>query len=179
MDSSTHQNYQHQHHQNHLSNSRLMRFRSAPSSFLVHFTEPLIGGSGLSKCNPCQASESQNLMSRFATCSDNTGSGSSSFHEFEEKPSPATLIEVPQKLVNPPLGLGGLPPHYPRHSPAVDSSYGKVTSMSRDHHTEAKSFSSQLIRQSSSPAAPFTNIPFENGVVLVLSFMDFWIYYLE
>lgn len=147
------------HHQQNQSNSGLLRFRSAPSSILADFTPGVI------------SAESERRISRFANCSSsNDDTASPSFQESEEKPQ-KPRAEAGLNRMNSQQGYGstGLPPHYPRPgstaSPSMDSSYGL---MGMDQETQPKSFSSHLLRQSSSPAGLFSNISFPNGIVYLL-----------
>lgn len=161
MDLNSNQNYQHQQHQ---SNSGLLRFRSAPSSLLANFTQGV------------ESVESERRISRFANYSNSGDTASPCFQELEDKPGKAPG-EAALNSMNSQQGYSGsgLPPYYPRHSSSatasrsMDSSYGLAGSMGMDHQTHAKSFGSHLQRQSSSPAGFFSNISFPNGMVLYLS----------
>lgn len=162
MDSNSLHNYQ-----IHQPNSGLLRFRSAPTSLLANFTEAL--DSDINKGNnPWESSESDRLISRFV---NNNDTDSSSFHEFEAKP-PKPPAEAALDLMNSQQGYNGLPPHYPTHnstaSSVMDTSYGLAASLGMDRQTQPKSFTSNLLRQSSSPAGLFSNISFPNGIVLLL-----------
>ncbi|KAI4348744.1 hypothetical protein L6164_009427 [Bauhinia variegata] len=162
MDSNSHQNYQPQQQ----PNSGLLRFRSAPSSFLANFTEAL--DSSGNKGNTWENSESERLISRFVNYSENSDTTSLSFQELEDKPSKARN-EASLNLMNSHAqqAYSGLPPHYPRHnsttSSPMDNSFGLGVSMGMDQETQSKSFGSHLLRQSSSPAGLFSNISFQNG----------------
>ncbi|KAF7804115.1 transcription factor bHLH130-like [Senna tora] len=151
-------NHTYQNHQQHQSNSGLLRFRSAPTSLLANFTQGL------------ESAESERRISRLANCNSSSNSSdtaSPSFQEFEHKTSKPRM----EAALNPTNSLqgysgSGLPPHYPRHgstaSPSMDS-YGLMGSIGMDHETHSKSFGSHLLRQSSSPAGLFSNISFPNG----------------
>ncbi|KAI9080722.1 hypothetical protein K1719_037235 [Acacia pycnantha] len=156
MDSNTFLNYQHQRQ----PNPGLLRFRSAPTSVLANFTQSLV--SDLSKGNnPWENSESEKLISRFVNNDDLDSSG---FQEFEAKP-PKAQTEAALNHMN--SYNNGLPPHYPRQnstaSSAMESSYGLVESLGMDPQTQPKGFTTNLLRQSSSPAGLFSNTSFPNG----------------
>ncbi|XP_054800096.1 transcription factor bHLH130-like [Prosopis cineraria] len=151
MDLNSHQTYQHQQHQ---SNSGLARFRSAPSSLLANFRQAL------------ESAESERRISRFANNSNKNDTASPSFQEFESEHKPSkSPSEAALNRMNSQQGYsgGGLPPHYPRHSSSMDSSFGLMGSMGMDHETRPKGFALPLLRQSSSPAGLFSNISFPNG----------------
>ncbi|KAJ7972265.1 transcription factor bHLH [Quillaja saponaria] len=171
MDSNSHQSYQTQQQQNHIPNSGLLRFRSAPSSVFGSYAEGIDSGT-VGKGNPIEGSESERLISRFVNYSDDNDSSSPSFEEFEDK-SPEAVVN----RMNPEQSYTGLPPHYPRHnsttSSAVDNSYGMVSSMEMDNQTQSKSFNSHLLRQSSSPAGLFSNISFQNGFATIKGVGDY------
>lgn len=158
MDSNTtHNDFQQQ------PNSGLLRFRSAPSSLLVNFTEN--GNFGVNKTNIFEDSESEKLFSRFGY-SGNTDSDSSSqnFRDFDDK-SMVTGLNTQQRY-------SGLPPHYPRHSLSSsatgleNSSFGLMGSMGLDHNSHTKAANSNLVRQSSSPVGLFSNLSVQNGMFL-------------
>ncbi|GAU33383.1 hypothetical protein TSUD_20760 [Trifolium subterraneum] len=151
MDSNTHQSYQLK--QQNQPNSGLLRFRSAPSSLFTNLTpsSSVVDDNNNNKGSKHfwdDDSESERLVSRFVS-NDNISGLSCS------------------KEMNTGYG-GGLPPHYPRHgsaaattsSSAMDGSFG----LGMDHETSHKSFSSNLLRQGSSPAGLFSNISFQNGL---------------
>ncbi|KAI9121976.1 hypothetical protein K1719_006665 [Acacia pycnantha] len=151
MDLNSHQSYQPQQHQ---PNSGLARFRSAPSSLFADFRQAV------------ESVKSERRTSRFASCSNSNDTALPSFQEFEsEHKPPKSPSEAALNRMNSQQGYsgGGLPPHYPRHSSSMDSSFGPMGSMGLDHETQQKSFASPLHRQSSSPAGLFSNISFPNG----------------
>ncbi|XP_028777505.1 transcription factor bHLH130 [Neltuma alba] len=155
MDSNSFLNYQHQRQ----PNSGLLRYRSAPTSVLANFTQSI--GSDLSKGNNLwETPESEKLISRFV---NNDDLDSSTFQEFEAK-APKAPTEAALNHMN---SYNGLPPHYPRQnssaSSAMDSSYGLVEPLGMDHQAQPKSFTPNLLRQSSSPAGLFSNTSFPNG----------------
>lgn len=180
MDSNTLQGYQHHHHQQQQQepNSGLLRFRSAPSSLLANLTPPF--------------SESEALVSTFVSygtdnSSNNNDTASPSFQEFGDNTAHTNTNNKKKDCdfkglsgMNSQQGYGGgvgLPPHYPRHGSSASSSgsafdggsYGLVGSMG----VEQKDFgsSSNLLRQSSSPAGLFSNnFSFQNGIVLLSLF---------
>ena len=169
MDSNTHHNFLHQQHQNHQPNSGLLRFRSAPSSLLVNFTEEGDCG-GVNKNSSCDGIESERLFSRFVNYSGTNDSVSSpSFQEFDDK---STVMAAENRMNSQQQGYTGLPPHYPRHASntsasAMESgSFGLVNSMTMDRHTQAKTVNSNLARQNSTPAGLFSQISVQNGIVL-------------
>ncbi|XP_015582853.1 transcription factor bHLH130 isoform X2 [Ricinus communis] len=136
MDSSSNPNFHHQNNQQ--PSSGLLRFRSAPSSFLANFNDN-------------------------GVTSNNSVMG---FQELEDK-SAVRVREVGAVVnyANSTQSYSGLPPHYPRHtnssaatsSSAMDSSFGLIGSMAMGghHEQEAKRVDSNLARQSSSPAGLF------------------------
>ncbi|XP_031280209.1 transcription factor bHLH130-like [Pistacia vera] len=134
MDSSIH-NFQNQ------SDSALLRFHSAPSSLLVNFTDTI------DKSN----FESERLISRFINSGGDTGNNSN-FQEFEDKSSVHCGNNSQQNCP-------GLPPHYPRQSSAMDTSFEFLM----DHNTPVKTVNSNLVRQSSSPAGLFAKLSAQNG----------------
>lgn len=151
MDSNTHQNY----HQNQQPNSGLLRFRSAPSSLLSNFDETV-------DCGVTKSSfESERLMSRFMSSNGGDGDvGSHSFRDFDDKSTEAAAVTYTTSQQS----YSALPPHYPKQSSsAMDSSYELLA---MDHQSQGKSISSNLIRQSSSPAGLFANLSAQNGIFL-------------
>ncbi|XP_048321938.1 transcription factor bHLH130 isoform X2 [Ziziphus jujuba] len=175
MDSNTHQSFHHQQQQDHQSNSGLLRFRSAPSSLLINFTEEGGGdcGGGVNKNGSCEGSESERLFTRFVNYSGNNDSDSTpSFQDFDDK-STVTATEaavVSNRMNSQQQGYNtGLPPHYPRHgsntsASAMDnSSFGLVGSMAMDHQAQSKTVHSNLARQNSTPAGLFSHISVPNG----------------
>lgn len=169
MDSNTHHNFLHQQHQNHQPNSGLLRFRSAPSSLLVNFTEEGDCG-GVNKNSSCDGVEPERLFSRFVNYSGTNDSDSSpSFQDFDDK---STVTATENRMNSHQQCYTGLPPHYPRHASntsasAMESgSFGLVNSMTMDHHTQAKTVNSNLARQNSTPAGLFSQISVQNGIVL-------------
>ena len=145
MDSSTHQSYQNQNNQ---PNSGLLRFRLAPSSLLANFTDSL--DCGVNK----GGFDSDRLVSIFMNSSDGDS-------EIEDKSG----TEAAVNYANSQQGYSGLPPHYPRQSSAMDSSYELL---GMDDRSQGKPVTSSLMRQSSSPPGLFTNLSIQNGIVLVL-----------
>ncbi|PRQ44563.1 putative transcription factor bHLH family [Rosa chinensis] len=161
MDSNTHLNLEHQqpHHQ---PNSGLLRFRSAPSSVFaennnnadlgVHKGTLIEGGS-----------DSDRLFSRFVSYSHSNDSESwpSSFQEFEDKSTVTEAAVTASRMSSQhqQQGFPGLPPHYPRQNSfgSGNGSYGLVGSAAVEHHPQAKTVTSNLVRQSSSPAGLFSN----------------------
>lgn len=130
-------------HQNQQPNSGLLRFRSAPSSFLSNFTESLDSGVNLKKAS----FESERGLSRFANSSGGNGDKSRIAAE--------AVAGVPYSQQSFP----GLPPHYPRQSSvssssAMDGSYDFL---------EGKSMTSNLLRQTSLPPGLFSNLSVQNG----------------
>lgn len=154
MDSNTHQNY----HQNQQPNSGLLRFRSAPSSLLSNFDETV-------DCGVTKSSfESERLMSRFMSSNGGDGDvGSHSFRDFDDKSTEAAAVTYTTSQQS----YSALPPHYPKQSSsAMDSSYELLA---MDHQSQGKSISSNLIRQSSSPAGLFANLSAQNGYATMKS----------
>ncbi|KAM0978267.1 hypothetical protein ACFX13_014510 [Malus domestica] len=158
MDSNTHQ-----------PNSGMLRFRSAPSSLLANLADG--GDSGLHSKNPVEGSlESERLFSRFANYSHTNDSDSwpSSFQELDDKSVvTVTKAAVPASRVSSQGGYSGmLPPHYPRQS-SFNGGYGLAGSGAMEHHHTAANKSlhstSNLVRQSSSPAGLFSNTSVQNG----------------
>ncbi|XP_027366840.1 transcription factor bHLH130 [Abrus precatorius] len=148
MDSNTHQSYQ-----LNQPSSGLLRFRSAPTSLLSNLTPSVSSNSFW------EGSESDKLISRFVSSSNDTVAVAST--SFEENKDCSKALSV---MNSQGYGVGGLPPHYPRHgSSATEGSYGMVGSMGMDHETPHKGFGSSLLRQNSSPAGLFSNITFQNG----------------
>lgn len=177
MDSNTHHSFHHQQQQNHQPNSGLLRFRSAPSSLLVNFTEEDGDCGGVNKNSPCEGSESERLFSRFVNYSGNNDSDSSpSFQDFDDKSTvTSTEAAMASNRMNSQQGYTGLPPHYPRHgsntsASAMDnSSFGLVGSMAMDHQAQSKTIHSNLARQNSTPAGLFSHISVPNGIVFFCS----------
>lgn len=168
MDSNTHHSFLQQQHQNHPNNSGLLRFRSAPSSLLVNFTEEG-GDCGADKNNSCEGVEPERLFSRFVNYGGNNDSDSSpSFQDFDDK----STVAATENRMNSQQGYSGLPPHYPRHASntsasAMDSgSFGLVNSMTMDRHSQAKAVNTNLARQNSTPAGLFSHISVQNGIIL-------------
>ncbi|KAK1575062.1 hypothetical protein Q3G72_002273 [Acer saccharum] len=149
MDSSSAHNYNHQ-----PGSGLLSRFHSAPSSLLANFTDSI--DSGVNK----SSYDSERLISRFMNSSGggdsrNNNNNNSSFQEFEDKSSPVSYGNSQQSC-------SGLPPHYPRQSSAMESSFEFLM----DHHsnnTPLKTVQSNLVRQSSSPAGLFAKLSAQNG----------------
>ncbi|KAF7818986.1 transcription factor bHLH130 [Senna tora] len=166
---------------NSLPNSGLLRYRSAPTSLLSNFTQPLLH-SHVNKPNNTPwdtSSQSHTLISRFL---NNNDTDSPCFQEFEGKastkappPPPAEAAALNRMNSHQPYNNNNdnaLPPHYPipatlNHSitasSAMDSSYGLAASLGMDHQTQSKTFTPNLLRQSSSPAGFFSDISFHNG----------------
>lgn len=172
MESNIQQSYQHQQHDNHQTNSGLLRFRSAPSSLLSNFTEECFG-SGANKGNFTEGSDSERLISRFLNYGDGADSTSPSFQDFEDKPRVLAATEAAANRMSSQQGYsGGLPPHYPRYgttaatSSAMDDSYGLANSMAMDRHVQTKAVNSNIDRQSRSPAGLFSHISIPNGMCL-------------
>ncbi|KAF5474090.1 hypothetical protein F2P56_006023 [Juglans regia] len=169
MESNSQHSYQHQQHDNHQTNSGLLRFRSAPSSLLSNFTEECVG-SGANKGNFTEGSDSERLISRFLNYGGGADSTSPSFQDFEDKPPVLAATEGAANRVSSQQGYsGGLPPHYPRYSTtattpsAMDGAYGLAGSMAMDGHVQTKAVNSNIVRQSSSPAGLFSQISIPNG----------------
>lgn len=167
MDSNTHLDLEHQNHQ---PNSGLLRFRSAPTSLLANFVDNN-GDLGVNKGNSLEGSDhSDRFFSRFVNYNHTNDSESwpSSLQEFEDK-STVTATEAAvtaSRMSSQQQGFPGLPPHYPRQSSfgSGNGSYGLVGSAAVDHHPQAKTVSSNLVRQSSSPAGLFSNSSVQNGI---------------
>lgn len=133
MDSSTPPSCQNQNSQ---PNSELLRFLSAPSSFLANFSQSL--DTGLSKGGP----HSERFLN---PRQDKSGTEATVDHANSRQTFP------------------GLPPHYPRQtSSAMDTSY---LLLGMDPSC-GKPVTSSLLRQSNSPPGLFTNLSVQTGIVL-------------
>ncbi|XVE61220.1 hypothetical protein DITRI_Ditri06bG0021800 [Diplodiscus trichospermus] len=145
MDSSIHQSYQNQNNQ---PNSGLLRFHSAPGSFLSNFTDAL--NFGVNK----RGFDSDRSMSRFM----NSSGGDS---EIQDKSG----TEAAVNYGNSQQVYSGLPPHYPRQSSAASSSAmdRSYELLGMDCRSQGKPVASSLMRQSSSPPGIFTNLSIQNG----------------
>ncbi|XP_068637454.1 transcription factor bHLH130 [Aristolochia californica] len=146
--------------------NQLMRFRSAPSSFLAAFVEE-----GCKDFLPRSSSpETEAMIERFIS-----NSASPDLHEIADKPvanqksSQFMEAEVPQQkgfhqtaqhMIYPP------PAPMPTHSSGLDNSFRGMNSMAMDS-TPVKSSGncSNLIRHSSSPAGLFSNVMDGYGVM--------------
>lgn len=118
--------------------SGLLRFRSAPSF--------LFG-------NSCEGSESERLFSRFV----NFGGNDNDSESLNDNKSAVITTSLTQRCSSN-SSTPGLPPHYPRHSPAAGGaasleniSFGLVGA------SMAAADNSSLVRQSSSPAGLFSH----------------------
>nr|WKE35246.1 basic helix-loop-helix family protein [Rosa persica] len=167
MDSNTtHLNLEHQepHHQ---PNSGLLRFRSAPSSLFAENNNNNNADLGVNKGTLIEGgSDSDRLFSRFVSYghSNDSESWPSSFQEFEDKSTVTEAAVTASRMSSQhqqqqQQGFPGLPPHYPRQNSfgSGNGSYGLVGSAAVDHHPQAKTVTSNLVRQSSSPAGLFSN----------------------
>ncbi|PKI72200.1 transcription factor bHLH130-like [Punica granatum] len=130
----------------------LLRFRSASSYLLGGFAETGPGKVSLG----AEGLEAEKFGSRFM--------GFSGADVFEEKPKQSPGIS--------PRGYSGLPPQYPRPSSGLSSSplegaYTGVGPMGVDHQSQPKLNSSNLARQSSSPAGLFSQVSNQNGYASV------------
>ncbi|KAK7278853.1 hypothetical protein RJT34_23891 [Clitoria ternatea] len=178
-----HQGYQLQQQRNQPS-SGLLRFRSAPSSLLSNLTpSSLVTKTSNSNNSLLEGSESERLLLRFvsgdSSCNDSVAVASTSFQDLQEHKINNKACSEVLSVMNSQnkVYVAGLPPHYPRHGSSSSSSsasatsssamdcYGLVGSMGVDHETPLKSFGSNLLRQSSSPAGLFSNnnFSFQNG----------------
>lgn len=143
MDSN--QNYQLQ--QQNQSSSGLLRFRSAPSSFLSNLTPSVINNERLLNRFASYGAADTNSIS---ISSNDTSAASPSFQDFEEnKPFSKGMNSQQQGYGGAGAGAG-LPPHYPRHG------------------SSSAAMDGYLLRQGSSPASLFSNGSFQNGMVLDL-----------
>ncbi|GLT96133.1 hypothetical protein SLE2022_137780 [Rubroshorea leprosula] len=150
MDSTTHQNFELQNQQ---PSSGLLRFRSAPSSFLSNFSGSL--DSGVNKVSL----DSERLISRFA----NSSGGGGDIHD-KSRVTAAEAVAV--TYANSQQSYSGLPPHYPRHGSVTSFSSamdGRYEFLAAGHQTQGKSVSSSLMRQTSSPPGLFANISVQDG----------------
>ncbi|XP_030515243.2 transcription factor bHLH130 [Rhodamnia argentea] len=161
MDSSNHQSY----NQSQPSSYGLLRFRTTPSSLLEDFAE-----GGAIKVGLSEGYEADKFSSRFLGYGGNCrGSGSPSLQVFDEKSPPSTAAEAAVgSFANSPRGGYALPPQYPRQSSgmsssAMDSSYGVLSSMATDRHTQVKPGDSSIARQGSSPSGLFSDLSAQNG----------------
>ncbi|MED6118967.1 hypothetical protein PIB30_007857 [Stylosanthes scabra] len=172
MDSNSLHSFQlEQQQQQQLSSSGLLRYRSAPSSLLANLTPTL--------------TESQALLSRFVNSNSNRSSSnnnntktdtvSRTFQDSNtnDKGCDSKGLRRMNSGGNGYGGGVGLPPHYPRNSSSSSSSSSCSSSMEGSYGLvmgsvgmEEKGFgvsSSNLLRQSSSPAGLFSNISLQNG----------------
>ncbi|GKV34626.1 hypothetical protein SLEP1_g42987 [Rubroshorea leprosula] len=150
MDSTTHQNFELQNQQ---PSSGLLRFRSAPSSFLSNFSGSL--DSGVNKVSL----DSERLISRFA----NSSGGGGDIHD-KSRVTAAEAVAV--TYANSQQSYSGLPPHYPRHGSVTSFSSamdGRYEFLAAGQQTQGKSVSSSLMRQTSSPPGLFANISVQDG----------------
>ncbi|MED6221382.1 hypothetical protein PIB30_054087 [Stylosanthes scabra] len=154
MDSNSLHSFQleHQQQQQQISSSGLLRYRSAPSSLLANLTPTL--------------TESQALLSRFLNSNSNNNSTendtvSRTFQDSKTNNNKGCDSKGLRRMNSGGNGYGGvgLPPHYPRNTSSCSSS---SCSSSMDGSYGVSS-SSNLLRQSSSPAGLFSNISLQNG----------------
>ncbi|KAK7396275.1 hypothetical protein VNO78_17166 [Psophocarpus tetragonolobus] len=151
------------HQQQHQPNSGLLRFRSAPSSVLANFKQ------GEASNNENQWDSSEPLF-RFLNSGDNHDTTSPTLREFVDNKASNNKktgkeSSSPLSRMNSQEGYSTslLPTRYPRHDSSVTvTSSVMVDCMGMDH--SAKSFTSNILRQSSFPASHFSNnISFHNG----------------
>ncbi|KAI3412216.1 BHLH domain-containing protein [Psidium guajava] len=161
MDSSNQQDY----NQSQPSSYGFLRFRMASSSLLEDFAE-----GGASKAGLSEGYEADKFSSRFLGYGGNAReSGSPSLQVFDEKSPPSTAVEAAVgSYANSPRGGYTLPPHYPRQSSGMsssttDSSYGVLSSMATDRHTQVKPGDSSIAMQARSPPGLFSNLSAQNG----------------
>ncbi|XP_058075549.1 transcription factor bHLH130-like [Magnolia sinica] len=176
-------------------NTGLMRYRSAPSSLLANFVDGI--GEGCEDFLP--HSSSPDAESMFARFMSGSGGDSDDLHEIREKEAAAAAaaaanqrssqfmaaLEHEAEAVPQQNGFSSAqqimyqtPPPLPNHSSAaaaaVDSTYRVVNSIGMDSPpVKSSSNSSNLIRQSSSPAGLFPHLTVENGYAIMRSMGNF------
>ncbi|EEF49178.1 DNA binding protein, putative [Ricinus communis] len=154
-------------------NSGLMRYRSAPGSFL----DSLINGTTSGGGNECQdyrsfrssSPEMETILSRFmSTCNGSGDSNSQNLQEYGERPEMKQEMEDPQMVyqssaVNNLANNG----NSVDISNSVDSSFNVMNPMAMENSLPARKFSavngSNLVRQHSSPAGFFSNLGVDNN----------------
>lgn len=173
-------NQHHYHQEQHQQNSGLMRYRSAPSSFLqslVNGTSSHGGdGGGVEgedyRYFRSSSPEMDTMLARFmSTCNGSGDSNPQNLQEYGERPAMKQEIEdsqmVYQSLPINDLTEDGNPVNVGN---SVDNTYGVMNSMALDNSMQASKMStlngSNLVRQNSSPAVFFSNLGVDNGIVI-------------
>ncbi|XVF79594.1 hypothetical protein PTKIN_Ptkin15bG0001700 [Pterospermum kingtungense] len=148
-------------HQNHQHNSDLARYRSAPSSFIGNLVN---GSTGFED----HRSEMETLF--MLSCN---GSGNSDCHDMQEYEEKSVKLEEPLPISQQNGCSNSSQLMYQRQSLAdantvnsIESSFGFGSSLGLENSMQAKlgnGHSSNLVRQSSSPAEFFSNLSLDNG----------------
>ncbi|KAJ9174453.1 hypothetical protein P3X46_013094 [Hevea brasiliensis] len=170
-------NHHHYHQEQHQHNSGLMRYRSAPSSFLDSLVNGTSGhggdGGGIEGENyryfRSSSPEMDTMLARYmSTLSGSEDSNSRNLQEFEEKPAMKREMEDSQ-MVYQSLPVNDLTNNGNslNVSNSLDNTYGVMNSMALKNSMQASKMStvngSNLVRQNSSPAVFFSNLGVDNG----------------
>ncbi|KAB1224716.1 hypothetical protein CJ030_MR1G017701 [Morella rubra] len=149
-----HQQQELQQHQHHQHNSGLMRYRSAPSSFLASLVDGSNGvdSVGREDCLRSSSPEVETMLTRFmSSCNDSGDSGSQMGYQAQQ-------VHV-------------LPDHNPvAAGTALDSSFGVTNYGAVENSMKDKMGAgnrSILMRQSSSPAGLFSDLTMNNGFTVM------------
>lgn len=173
-------NQHHYHQEQHQQNSGLMRYRSAPSSFLqslVNGTSSHGGdGGGVEgedyRYFRSSSPEMDTMLARFmSTCNGSGDSNSENLQEYEKRPAMKQEMEDSQIVYqSSPVNNLASNGNSVDVSNSLDSSFGVMNSMALENSMQASKMStvngSNLVRQNSSPAGFFSNLGVDNGIVL-------------
>ncbi|KAK6945346.1 Myc-type, basic helix-loop-helix (bHLH) domain [Dillenia turbinata] len=150
LDSDTHHHQQINQRQ---PNSGLLRFRSAPSSFMSN----LKGWNENFVNSRCSSPEAERIIARFASRGGDIESdfGYSSYNDLEQKSQVGYTSALPPRI---PAQLFGSD-----HAALDTSPFKGTNSMAIDEGKTVSGTCSNLVRQNSSPAGLFSNINVRNG----------------
>ncbi|XP_021912721.1 transcription factor bHLH122-like, partial [Carica papaya] len=185
--------YHHYQHQNDQHNSGLLRYRSAPSSFLenlVNGNNTGFAGAGANgnlnsedyRYVRSSSPEMESVFEKYMTPCN--GSGGSASHDLQEFGGKALKLQEAHSISQPNEYASGAQMIYqslPVHNLAndnttMDGSFGVINSMGSNSSMQPKigtTNESNLVRQNSSPAGFLSNLGVENGFTVMRDFGNF------
>lgn len=172
----------HQQQQQTQQNSSLMRYRSAPSSFLESLVNGTSGhdggggggiGSGDYRYLRSSSPEMDTMLARFmSSCNGSGDSISQNLQEFGERPAIKQEGEDSEMVYQSLPGHNLVTDNSVSAGNSMDSAFNVMRSMALENSVQATKMStangSNLARQNSSPAGLFSDLGVDNGMDLSL-----------
>ncbi|KAJ6409239.1 hypothetical protein OIU84_008856 [Salix udensis] len=170
----------HQQQQQTQQNSSLMRYRSAPSSFLESLVNGTSGhdgggggiGSGDYRYLRSSSPEMDTMLARFmSSCNGSGDSISQNLQEFGERPAIKREGEDSEMVYQSLPGHNLVTDNSVSAGNSMDSAFNVMRSMALENSMQATKMStangSNLARQNSSPAGLFSDLGVDNGFVVM------------